>query len=165
MKTCRRCLKEKSLDSFFNRKAAKDNKDSYCKSCRAEIKRAYYAKNKDEINKKHYEWFKSLPLERQKPYKESAKSRQPRYQAKRNSLEAERRFRKKNATPDWLTQEHKQEIENLYWLARDLKAVSGQDYHVDHIVPLVNKNICGLHVPWNLQVLPAHINLSKSNSI
>jgi hypothetical protein len=52
----------------------------------------------------------------------------------------------------------------MYWLAADLKAISGQKYHVDHIVPLQGKNISGLHVPWNLQILPADMNCKKSNT-
>ena len=69
------------------------------------------------------------------------------------------------AKPKWLTKEHKKQITDTYMLMRDCRAVTGEDYHVDHIVPLKGENICGLHVPWNLQVLPAYVNVSKSNKM
>lgn len=74
------------------------------------------------------------------------------YSAKRRSI-------KLNATPDWLTEGMLSDIAGLY------KESSEKDspHHVDHIVPLQGENVCGLHVPWNLQVIPAEDNLRKSN--
>lgn len=72
--------------------------------------------------------------------------------------------RSKEATPTWLTSEQKQQIVDIYEHMRDCRAVTGEEYHVDHIVPLRGEDICGLHVPWNLQVLPAYVNIAKSNS-
>ena len=165
MKVCTKCRSEKPLEDFYNRKNARDGKTSWCKFCHKVRKKQYYDKNSAEINRKHYEWYKSLPAERKEPYKKSAALRSATtYRSKRNAQEAKRRFQKHKATPNWLSEKHLQQIEDVYWLCKDLKSVSGEDYHVDHIIPLKNKSVCGLHVPWNLQVLPSDINISKSNS-
>ena len=70
---------------------------------------------------------------------------------------------KVGACPSWLTKEQRDEIDRIYWTSLDLRAVTGEQYHVDHIVPLQGKNVCGLHVPWNLQILPADLNIAKRN--
>lgn len=73
-------------------------------------------------------------------------------------------LRKSQACPEWLTDEDLEKIHKLYEHAKDCYLVSGQKYHVDHIVPLQGKNVCGLHVPWNLQILPDYVNYAKGNN-
>ena len=80
---------------------------------------------------------------------------------KRNANQAKRKAAKLNRTPPWLSQEHLKQIEELYAIAKMFQMYTGQEYHVDHIVPLQGKNVSGLHTPWNLQVLPAKENMSK----
>lgn len=77
---------------------------------------------------------------------------------------ANRKCNKLKATPAWLSEEHLQEMRNTYSHAKECELLTGDLYHVDHIVPLQGKTVCGLHVPWNLQVLPAEVNISKNNS-
>lgn len=54
-------------------------------------------------------------------------------------------------------------IQAIYKLAKALSKASGLKYHVDHIVPLVNKKVQGLHVESNLRITCANDNLLKSN--
>lgn len=87
----------------------------------------------------------------------------PRYV--RTAIQAARHARKLNATPAWLSDKHKSDIKAIYKDARRITVESGERHEVDHIVPLVSKFVCGLHVPWNLQILPADINRAKSNHL
>lgn len=62
--------------------------------------------------------------------------------------------------PKWVD---RKAIRALYAEAVRLTAETGIVHHVDHIVPLQSKLVCGLHVPCNLQVIPGDQNMSKSN--
>jgi hypothetical protein len=68
--------------------------------------------------------------------------------------------RKRKAVPLWANMGR---IEALYSLAAMLTSNTGEKWHVDHIIPLKNNFVCGLHVYGNLRVVPAKVNLQKSN--
>jgi len=67
----------------------------------------------------------------------------------------------KRATPVWVDN---LEIERKYDECRRMNKAAGFiKYHVDHVVPLAGKNISGLHVHTNLEIVPAAQNLRKGN--
>ena len=74
-----------------------------------------------------------------------------------------RQAAKLNRTPKWLTADDFFMIEEAYHLAKLRTELTGISWHVDHILPLQGRKVSGLHVPANLQVIPAKINLHKSN--
>lgn len=78
---------------------------------------------------------------------------------------AKARADRAQATPPWLTKEHLKEIESFYTTAKALEQAFDGKYEVDHIFPIKGEMSCGLHVPWNLQVLPASKNREKSNKL
>jgi len=69
------------------------------------------------------------------------------------AIQAKRRARNLQATPAWVNLEA---IKEIY-----VQCPKG--YHVDHIVPLQGKNVCGFHVENNLQYLKAKENIRKGN--
>lgn len=81
--------------------------------------------------------------------------------AKLNAKGAKRRAKKHSATPPWLTEQHFKKIKDFYFKAEKMTLDTGVPHEVDHIVPLQGKNVCGLHVPWNLQVITASENCKK----
>lgn len=126
-----------------------------------EYNKVYRETNLDKIKKKNKIWYEAN-LEWVKKSKRVYRDANP---GKTRADYAKRRATKLRATPKWLTEEHWKEIEDFYFLAQELAWLNqdGKPFHVDHIVPLRGNNICGLHVPWNLQLLPARENMSKGN--
>ena len=79
--------------------------------------------------------------------------------------EAARRAAKILATPKWLKATHLDAIKFTYRCREFFSKEFKQTLHVDHIIPLKGKEVCGLHVPWNMQLLDAVSNSKKSNKL
>lgn len=100
---------------------------------------------------------KKYTEENQTKTKEALKSWASRNRAKLNASNAKREALKIQATPKWLSVEQLKVIESFYFDA------SSRGLTVDHQIPLRSKHVCGLHVPWNLQLLTKSENSSKGN--
>lgn len=93
-----------------------------------------------------------------------------RYREKNRALlrhkQAMRRAIQHNAKPSWLTKDHERQILRLHEKAVDREFWTKIPHDVHHSVPLCAKCdetgediACGMHVPWNLEVLPREENL------
>ena len=170
VKVCTCCLTSQPLTAYNKCKGQVDGLQRYCKQCQSEKNKAWMRSNKDKRQDYVSEYnVNNKDKRRAAKHVWDTKNRQHRqnYRLSRKAYYAERASARRsaslNAMPVWLTDEQKQQIQDTYWLAKDLRSVTGEPYHVDHIVPLQGKRVCGLHVPWNLQVIPADINYSKNN--
>lgn len=179
MKICTKCHEEKDLSMFRVRKSrAKAGgipiPRSQCKNCeskeqviraktRMESDPEFKNKSLDRIKK----WDEQNKERRLKAYAERRKARykkDPQYRAKVISGAASYRSRKIDAEPSWLSAEDKARTDNIYETAAKISERTKKPHDVDHVVPLQGENVCGLHVWWNLAIIPASMNRSKGNS-
>jgi 5-methylcytosine-specific restriction endonuclease McrA len=121
-------------------------------------KRKYYEANKENVIARA----QARTDEDKRRYKKNHKINNPDMYKEMTSM---RRRRFRDATPKWLTDVQKMEIRLKYRLAIELSRATGERHAVDHIIPLHGETVCGLHVPWNLQVLTQKDNLLKYNKL
>lgn len=121
----------------------------------------YRAKSREKIAEKR-KIYDLQNKERKRLYdKEYRSKNKPRLSANKRNRE----LRKSESSPKWLTKFDLDYIKHIYIQSKELEKLDGIKRHVDHIVPLISDLVCGLHVPWNLQILPASENMSKKNKI
>lgn len=170
---CAKCLREKKTPEQ-KRKALEATKE-YKERNRDKVntqRRKRYAKNPKKFLEESSNWRKrnkekiqNLSRRYYKENKDKIQDYRKRYEKKAKHIiaagKARYRAAKRNAVPGWLTEDHHKEIASIYKRREEVSTETGITHHVDHIVPLQGKNVCGLHVPWNLQVIPASENLKK----
>ena len=153
---CVECIKiewqqaaEKRADYFREYNKREDVKDR---------KNEWYEANREQV----IQAAATRPLEVKRVYQKAWKERNTVWV--RADTKARRR-KHRLAIPKWLTQAQKGQIRELYKIAITMTKTTGEQYVVDHIVPLRSEFVCGLHVPWNLRVIPRQENLLKSNKL
>jgi 5-methylcytosine-specific restriction endonuclease McrA len=145
-----------------------------CEACLLLHKIEWQSANIEKVRASKRNWIKKHPermRELQRRYHHANKARA---QAKRRTYAknkphkfveyaSSRRAAKLNRTPKWLDDVQRQQIAEMYECAKELSVMTGESWEVDHIVPMQGECVSGLHVPWNLQLMPKSLNSAKKN--
>lgn len=179
MKTCTACKQAKPFEEFYIGRANKDKRQPQCIICTKIRMKLRGKRTTPEYSK---EWrkrnpgydalrFSRNPERYKKQYWKNpeAKRAKMRLWSKVNPEKAaanaaKRRAMKLQATPVWLNRADHAEIDGQYHFASIMSKITGRKYEVDHEVPLQGRNVCGLHVPNNLQTITKSENSSKHNN-
>lgn len=178
-KTCRACGRKLPLSEFAVKSKATGARNSKCRPCYQKYvtryRKEWYERNKAKKKAQAARWRaanKQRAMVSQAEYRNKHREKKRAYdreyhkrnQAQRSANRAAYRARKLKQTitlPDWAIRE----MRDIYERATHLTKTTGESHHVDHILPLKHKLFCGLHVPWNLQILPQRLNMKKSNTV
>jgi hypothetical protein len=181
-KLCGRCKQVKERDDYASDKSRHDGLSAKCKACCKLKATAYYEKNSEKEktrtaafaaeNRDYYikyrkknsasENARGAKWRAENPDRERARSIKYRTNNpdKVAAKTAKYRSAKLRATPIWADLVA---VEAFYSESARITRETGIEHHVDHIVPLQSKLVCGLHVANNLRVLPGTDNKSKGN--
>ena len=169
-KVCYKCKQTKDIFAFNKDKQKKDGYAAICRECSKNACANYYARTSSTTkrNKKRNGMSQHSPSTYARLWRTENPERAKKARDKwvinnadkirhKNML---RHTSKLERTPVWLSVADKAEIEAMYLFCQIFKG-----FEVDHIVPLRGKEVSGMHVPWNLQVIPANVNRAKSNKL
>lgn len=173
-KNCKQ-INPQSFNNFYKRgeKNCKHIYRSRCKVCydnkskeeKVNYDKKYYIKNKIKILKRVKEYGKFYYINNKNKISDYGKIWRLNNKDSRLLSKSKRRTAKMNRMPNWLSKEQIDEIKWFYKMSSFFTQITGEQYDVDHIIPLQGKDISGLHVPWNLQILHHSENCSKSNKL
>lgn len=166
----------KACNLFYAKKYAKKAQQTYYKKHREKVRakaKIKYHENPDKANKatmesryKNYDKYLAYSKKYEAENKQARLLKSRNY-AKNNphkvaAIVLKRRLKQKQATPIWSNIEM---TKRIYKLRDRLNELAGYvKYHVDHVIPLNAKIASGLHVPENLKIELASVNMSKQNT-
>jgi hypothetical protein len=139
-------------------KAVQKMYDEANKEAQKEYRARWHQENKERNMAKKKAWYAANKEKLAEKYKAKAKEWRIKNRPLIAAHSTARRAKIVGATPLWADIDA---IKDFYIAASAFKLYTGQEYHVDHIVPIKGKTVCGLHVQNNLQLLLAKDNQSK----
>lgn len=171
MKQCTWCHVVKPIGEFHRDKRIKDGHKGSCKACENAKTASWREANRQQFNqtaKNHYSANTEAVKQRNRQWKASNKRHICEYnrsyettnRGKRNAINAKRKAKLFQATLRWADA---RVIEHIYVQCAQLSADTGCRFEVDHIIPLDNELVCGLHVEANLRIITKSHNCSKKN--
>lgn len=153
-----RAYYENNLDAIkaWKREYVKNNRQHI-----ADKKRENYIANREQILAKSHEYW----VRNRDRVLARARVRYDEFTDVFIARSAARRAKTERATPEWDRDLTSFCFSEAVDLCRKRKSLVGGEWHVDHIIPIVGKRVCGLHVWNNFAVVPARFNLSKQNKV
>ncbi len=189
-KTCSRCSETKPTAEFPRKKSSRDGLNGLCHVCNRAHVKAWRLAHPDKKRQMDLDWRLANPERKREKNREWYQNNRERHAACGRRWAEENRDKTRAAVRGWaekypekiaakvrkrqaallnrcalLTPEKEAQIVALYAEAQRLSKEMGIPHHVDHVIPLRGKTVSGLHLPENMQIIPAADNLRKGTKV
>lgn len=178
VKTCQHCKKSLDLIHFGIRTDSTDGFMHICRMCNRNRVAQWRKENHEHAKESQKTCYKA----KSDYYKEKAKEARRKNPLKYKMIDAVKYSNNKARYNEYSKKSYKKNPKRALALSQIYRNKKSSKFckqflketklfyincpdgmEVDHIIPISNKFVTGLHVPWNLQYLPEKVNRKKSN--